>query len=120
VSVSNYTTMSRQRQPSGRSNSYSSTTSVIPSRPLRLALIPEESTTSTSTSTSNKIEISNDLRRPDRVVNTGAGRTLQEGMESGRSSVRGDLASSRLSTYREVGAAFSDRPWRAPSVQVSY
>ena len=109
--------MSRQRQPSGRSNSYSSTTSVIPSRPLRLALIPEESTTSTSTS--NKIEISNDLRRPDRVVNTGAGRTLQEGMESGRSSVRGDLASSRLSTYREVGAAFSDRPWRAPSVQVS-
>jgi hypothetical protein len=117
VSVSNYTTMSRQRQPSGRSNSYSSTTSVIPSRPLRLALIPEESTTSTSTS--NKIEISNDLRRPDRVVNTGAGRTLQEGMESGRSSVRGDLASSRLSTYREVGAAFSDRPWRAPSVQVS-
>lgn len=117
MSVGNYTTMSRQRQPSGRSNSYSSTTSVIPSRPLRLALIPEESTTSTSTS--NKIEISNDLRRPDRVVNTGAGRTLQEGMESGRSSVRGDLASSRLSTYREVGAAFSDRPWRAPSVQVS-
>ena len=117
MSVSNYITMSRQRQPSGHSNSYSSTTSVIPSRPLRLALIPEESTTSTSTS--NKIEISNDLRRPDRVVNTGAGRTLQEGMESGRSSVRGDLASSRLSTYREVGAAFSDRPWRAPSVQVS-
>lgn len=93
---------SRQRLPSGRSNTASSSSSVcaLRQRPLRLTLIPEENSSDVN---SNKISQSTER-------NMGTGRTLQEGAIG--------MPSSRVSTQREKGEAFSSRPWAAPSVQV--
>lgn len=84
--------------------SSSSTSTSIPrqQRPLRLTLIPEE----------GSIEVNSPARKNPMIVdqNIGTGRTLLEGIDS--------TPSSRLSTQRDQGDAYANKPWMAPSVQV--
>mmetsp|Transcript_19770 Transcript_19770/g.36825 ORF Transcript_19770/g.36825 Transcript_19770/m.36825 type:complete len:288 (-) Transcript_19770:22-885(-) len=97
---------SRQRQPSGRSNSSQTQTTIAhpPSqRPLRLQIIPEDGSISSRTPQLK----SSENRSSEQFI--GTGRTLQEEDVSN--------VSSRLNTYKDVGDAFSSRPWAAPSVQ---